>query len=57
MHFFLFYLFIYLLMLYTAQVLKVCRTPGPTACLKMLSKVCLKSWRRMLVVHPSMCML
>jgi len=27
-------------MLYTAQVLKVCRTPGPTACLKMLSKVC-----------------
>jgi len=24
-------------------VLKVCRTPGPTACLKMLSKVCLKS--------------
>jgi len=27
-------------------VLKVCRTPGPTACLKMLSKVCLKSWRK-----------
>jgi len=27
-------------------VLKVCRTPGPTACLKMLSKVCLESWRR-----------
>jgi len=27
-------------------VLKVCRTPGPTACLKMLNKVCLKSWRR-----------
>jgi len=33
-------------LLATAQVLKVCRTPGPTACLKMLSKVCLKSWRR-----------
>jgi len=27
-------------------VLKVCRTPGPTACLKMLNKVCLKSWRK-----------
>jgi len=27
-------------------VLKICRTPGPTACLKMLNKVCLKSWRR-----------
>jgi len=26
-------------------VLKVCRTPGPTACLKMLSKVCLKTRR------------
>jgi len=24
-----------------SQVLKVCRTPGPTACLKMLNKVCL----------------
>jgi len=38
------YLFIYLC--FTAQVLKVCTTPGTTACLKMLSKVCLKSWRR-----------
>jgi len=30
---------------FTAQVLKVCRTPGPTACskIKMLHKVCLKS--------------
>jgi len=27
-------------------VLKVCRTPGPTACLKMVNKVCLKSWRK-----------
>ena len=30
----------------TAQVLlTVCRTPCPTSCLKMLHKVCLKSWR------------
>ena len=32
---------------FTAQVLKVCRTPGPTACSKTkmvhLDKVCLKS--------------
>ena len=26
---------------FTAQVLKICRTPGPTACLKLLHKVCL----------------
>ena len=31
---------------FTAQVLKVCRTPGPTACLKLLQKVCLKMWRK-----------
>ena len=31
---------------FTAQVLKVCRTPGPTACLKLLQKVCLKTWRK-----------
>ena len=29
-------------------MLKVCsyRTPGPTACLKLLQKVCLKGWRK-----------
>ena len=27
-------------------MLKVCRTPGPTACLKLLQKVCLKRWRK-----------
>jgi len=27
-------------------MLKVCKTPGPTACLKMLNKVCLKSCRK-----------
>ena len=32
---------------FTAQVLKVCRAPGsPTACLKLLHKVCLKRWRK-----------
>ena len=31
---------------FTAQVLKVCRTPGPTACLKLLHKGCLKRWRK-----------
>ena len=31
---------------FTAQVLKVCRTHGPTACLKLLQKVCLKRWRK-----------
>jgi len=33
-------LFIYFYLL--IQVLKVCRTPGPIACLKMLNKVILK---------------
>ena len=31
---------------FTAQVLKVCRTPGLTDCLKLLQKVCLKRWRK-----------
>jgi len=31
-----FYLFI---LLYSTSILKVCKTPGPTACLKMLNKV------------------
>ena len=39
MHIFLFFKFI---MVFTAQVLKVCRTLGPTVCLKLLQKVCLK---------------
>ena len=26
--------------------LLVCRTPGPTACLKLIQKVCLKRWRK-----------
>ena len=29
-------------LIYKAQVLKVCRSPSPTACLKLLHKVCLK---------------
>jgi len=38
---FIIYLFIYR---FTAQVLKVCRTPGPTACSRLrLAKVCLKN--------------
>ena len=31
---------------FTVQVLKVCRIPGPTACLKLLQKVHLKKWRK-----------
>jgi len=27
-------------------MLKVCKNPGPTACLKMVNKVCLQSWRK-----------
>ena len=27
-------------------MLQVCRTPGPTTCLKLLQKVCLKRWRK-----------
>ena len=27
-------------------MLKVCGAPGPTACLKLLHKVCLKRWRK-----------
>ena len=30
--------FLFYLLSSTAQVLKVCRTPGPTACLKLLQK-------------------
>ena len=31
------FLFTFIVMLYTAQVLKVCRAPGPTACSKTLA--------------------
>jgi len=31
---------------FTAQVLKVCGTPGPTACLKMLCKICLRKKKK-----------
>jgi len=42
-----FELFIYLFYwCFTSQVLKVHRTPGPTACLTLLNKVCLKIWRK-----------
>ena len=40
------FLFIYFYYGFTAQVLKVCKTPGPTACLKLLQKLCLKRWRK-----------
>ena len=40
--------YFYLFICFTAQVLKVCTAPGPTACSKTkmvhLDKVCLKSW-------------
>ncbi|XP_065893250.1 sodium/calcium exchanger 1-like [Dysidea avara] len=36
---------------FTAQMLKICRTPGPTACLK---KVCLKRWRKEKKIHGSL---
>jgi len=41
----------YLLMLFRAQVLRVCRTSGPTACLKMLYKVCLKIYRKKILMY------
>ena len=37
---------IFLKKLFITQVLKVCGMPGPTACLKLLQKVCLKRWRK-----------
>jgi len=42
-----FFFFKFINALQHTSVLKVCRTPGPTACLKMLRlKICLKSWQR-----------
>jgi len=35
--------FFHFIKCFTAQMLKVCSTPGPTACLKILNKVCSKS--------------
>ena len=32
-------------------MLKFCRTPGPTACLKLLQKVCLKRWRDTVILR------
>ena len=43
LHSFIFiYFFIYLLRLYSTSA----EGPGPTACLQLLQKVCLKMWRK-----------